>query len=165
MILIRNETMKLFTAEQKFAEFLTAKRLEYTSERKEIIKAVLSFEGHFTVEDLFERLNEQDRCVSRATIYRAIPLLVQSGVIIEALYRQGRTSYENIYNKEHHDHLVCIRCGKIIEFHSGEMERIQKEVCKQHKFMSIRHRIEIRGYCADCCDGEKTKGEAKVAKE
>ena len=140
----------MINADQKFEEYLKSKELKYTSERNIILKAIFSFHKHFDVEELFEKLRKQGNNVSRATIYRTIPLLIQSGLITETLHCQDKTSYENIFNKKHHDHLVCINCGKIIEFYNKKIEKLQEEVCKQHNFVSIEHRLGIKGYCEDC---------------
>ncbi|HEC92751.1 MAG TPA: transcriptional repressor [Candidatus Atribacteria bacterium] len=145
-----NKEIKLITKDQKFEEFLKSKELKYTSERKLILKAIFSFHKHFNVEELFEKLREQGNYVSRATIYRTIPLLLQSGLITEALHCQDKTSYENVFNKKHHDHLVCTNCGKIIEFYNEKIEKLQEEVCRQHNFVAIEHRLGIKGYCEDC---------------
>lgn len=149
----------MITEDQKFEEFLKLKELKYTSERKLILKVIFSFHKHFDVEELFEKLREQGNNVSRATIYRTIPLLIQSGLITETLHCQDKTSYENIFNKKHHDHLVCINCGKIIEFYNEKIEKLQEEVCRQHNFVPIEHRLGIKGYCEDCY--KKIKGEVK----
>jgi len=140
----------LITTKQKFEEFLKSKEFKYTSERKLILNATLSFHNHFDVEELFERLRKQGNNVSRATIYRTIPLLIQSGLIIETLHCQDKTSYENIFNKKHHDHLVCVKCGKTIEFFDERIEKLQEEVCRQHNFVPTEHRLGIKGYCEDC---------------
>ena len=149
----------MIDAEKKFEEFLKSKELKYTFERKSIVKAMFLFYKHFDVEELFEKLHKQGNHISRATIYRTIPLLLKSGLITEALRCQDKTSYENIFNKKHHDHLVCINCGKIIEFYNEKIEKLQEEVCKQHNFVPIEHRLGIKGYCEDCY--KKIKGEAK----
>ena len=154
-----NKEIELITEDQKFEEFLKLKELKYTSERKLILKAIFSFHKHFDVEELFEKLREQGNHISRATIYRTIPLLLQSGLITEALHCQDKTSYENIFNKKHHDHLVCTNCGKIIEFYNEKIEKLQEEVCRQHNFVPIEHRLGIKGYCEDCY--KKIKGEKK----
>ena len=140
----------MITTKQKFEEFLRSKELKYTSERKFIRKAIFSFNKHFDVEELFERLRKQGNNVSRATIYRTIPLLIQSGLITETLHCQDKTSYENIFNKKHHDHLVCVKCGKTIEFFDERIEKLQEEVCRQHNFVPTEHRLGIKGYCEDC---------------
>lgn len=140
----------MITTKQKFEEFLKSKEFKYTSERKLILNATLSFHNHFDVEELFERLRKQGNNVSRATIYRTIPLLIQSGLITETLHCQDKTSYENIFNKKHHDHLVCVKCGKTIEFFDERIEKLQEEVCRQHNFVPTEHRLGIKGYCEDC---------------
>ena len=154
-----NKEIELITEDQKFEEFLKLKELKYTSERKLILKAIFSFHKHFDVEELFEKLRKQGNNVSRATIYRTIPLLIQSGLITETLHCQDKTSYENIFNKKHHDHLVCINCGKITEFYNEKIEKLQEEVCKQHNFTPLEHRLGIKGYCEGCY--KKIKGEVK----
>ena len=148
----------MINAEQKFEEFLKSKELKYTSERKSIVKAMFSFYKHFDVEELFEKLRKQRNNVSRATIYRTIPLLIQSGLITETLRCQDKISYENIFNKKHHDHLLCVKCGKIIEFYNEKIEKLQDEVCRQHNFVPIEHRLGIKGYCEDCYKKIKGKG-------
>ncbi len=140
----------MINAEQKFEEFLKSKELKYTSERKSIVKAMFSFYKHFDVEELFEKMRKQGNHISRATIYRTIPLLLKSGLITETLRCQDKISYENIFNKKHHDHLVCVNCGKIIEFYNEKIEKLQEEVCRQHNFVPIEHRLGIKGYCEDC---------------
>ena len=145
----------MITEEEKFEEFLKLKELKYTSERKLILKVIFSFHKHFDVEELFEKLRKQGNNVSRATIYRTIPLLIQSGLITETLHCQDKTSYENIFNKKHHDHLVCINCGKITEFYNEKIEKLQEEVCREHNFVPIEHRLGIKGYCEDCYKGLK----------
>ena len=136
--------------EEKFEEFLKLKELKYTSERKLVLKAIVSFHKHFNTDDLFERLPKKGDYVSRATIYRTIPLLLQSGLITEAIRCQDMISYENIFNKKRHDHLLCIECGKTIEFYNEEIERLQNEVCKKYDFVPIEHRLGIKGHCKDC---------------
>jgi len=140
----------LINAEQKFEEYLKSKELKYTSERKLILKEIFSLYKHFDVEELFEKLRKQGNNVSRATIYRTIPLLIQSGLITETFRCQDKISYENIFNKKHHDHLLCIKCGKTIEFFNEKIERLQNEVCKKYNFKPLEHRLGIKGYCEEC---------------
>jgi Fur family ferric uptake transcriptional regulator len=140
----------LITKDQKFEEYLKSKELKYTSERNLILKAIFSFHKHFDVEDLFEKLRKQGKDVSRATIYRTIPLLLQSGLITETFRCQDKISYEIIFSKKHHDHLLCVKCGKTIEFFNEKIERLQDEVCKKHNFKPLEHRLGIKGYCEDC---------------
>lgn len=140
----------MINAEQRFEEYLKSKELKYTSERMLILKAIFSFHKHFDVEELFERLRKQGNDVSRATIYRTVPLLLQSGLITETFRCQDKISYEIIFSKKHHDHLLCIKCGKAIEFFNEKIERLQNEVCKKYNFKPLEHRLGIKGYCEDC---------------
>jgi Fur family transcriptional regulator, ferric uptake regulator len=133
-----------------FYSFIKGKGFKYTPERNAIIEAISSFAGHFDAEDLCDRLRESDERVSRATVYRSLPLLVQSGIIKETVHSLEKTSYEVVLGKEHHDHLVCIRCGKYIEFRNDEIERLQNKVCSQYGFEPSDHLMSVRGFCEQC---------------
>lgn len=106
--------------------------------------------GHFEPEELLLRLRKKGLTVSRASIYRTLPLLVESGVIEEAIYKDRKTRYERCTEKEHHDHLICTSCGSIIEFVSRPIEALQEEVCRRHGFHAYSHTLEIRGLCQEC---------------
>ena len=138
------------TKEEKFNNYLRAKRLKFTPERKIILQEVFSLRKHFNADQLFEKLHKKNRQISRATVYRTLPLLAESGLIGETLRCQGKVSYEQIFGHKHHDHLVCIKCGRVIEFRQEKIEELQKEVCKKHNFKAVEHRLGIRGYCSRC---------------
>jgi Fur family ferric uptake transcriptional regulator len=135
---------------EKFKDFLLTKGLKLTKERKEILDEVLSFQKHFDPEELFIRLRSKGSKVSRASIYRTIPLLVESGLIEEVEKIDRHAHYEKISSDKHHDHMICLRCGKIIEFYSPTLEMLQNEICEKEKFRCIKHLLEIHGYCKDC---------------
>ena len=140
----------MVTAENKFTDFLKNKGRKFTPQRQEILKAIFSFHKHFDVDGLFEILRKKGENISRATIYRAIPLLIKSGLIKEALRGEAKITYEHIFGHEHHDHLVCVGCGKIIEFKNDKIEKLQKAVCRKYNFHSLEHRLGIKGYCKKC---------------
>jgi len=135
---------------KKFIDFLDTKTLKFTPEREYILDAVFSIHKHFDVEDLFQTLKQQGKNISRATIYRVIPLLLESRLIKEILHCMGNVRYEHIFGHEHHDHLICIGCGKVIEFHEEKIEKMQEEVCKKYGFKSVEHHLGIKGYCKKC---------------
>jgi len=85
-----------------------------------------------------------------ATVYRTIPLFVESGFIKEILQYQNTATYEHILGHKHHDHMLCVKCGKVIEFRDDRIEKLQDEVCKKYNFKSVEHRLGIRGYCRQC---------------
>ncbi|MCL4536111.1 MAG: transcriptional repressor [Nitrospirae bacterium] len=135
---------------QKFREFLTTKRLKLTKERNEILDEILDMKKHFDPEELFVRLKTKGSKVSRASVYRTIPLLIESGLLEEVERIDRHAHYERVSEDRHHDHMICIKCGKVIEFYSPTLEMLQDEICQKEKFKGIRHTLEILGYCEKC---------------
>ncbi|MEA3224223.1 MAG: Fur family transcriptional regulator [Thermodesulfobacteriota bacterium] len=144
--------------EDEFGNYLKKQGLKFTPERAVVLEKVLSFKKHFNADDLYERIHKYNKKISRATVYRVIPLFVESGLIIETLRCQGRVSYERVIGFEHHDHMVCLGCGKIIEFKDDRLEEIQAQVCKKYEFKQVEHRLGIRGYCKECVAKGLDKG-------
>jgi Fur family transcriptional regulator, ferric uptake regulator len=142
----------LLSYKEIFKLFLKKKDLKYTPERKEIIEAIIKLQKHFDAEDIYQQLRKNKSDVSLATVYRTIPLLIDSGLIVETLHCRDKVLYEKSYNKKHHDHLVCINCGKIIEFYNEDVERLQDEICRKYQFVATEHRLGIKGYCKECQD-------------
>ena len=135
---------------EQFKNFLKKNNLKFTKERSEVLKAVTIQRDHFNAEDIFQQLRKQKSDVSLATIYRTIPLLIDSGLITGTLYGGERVVYEKIYNKPHHYHMVCLNCGKIIEFTCPDVEVIQNNICQKNFFLSTEYNLEIKGYCQVC---------------
>ena len=138
---------------QKFLEFISNKGLKLTRERDEIAREILLTSGHFAPDELFVRLKSKGSKVSRASIYRTIPLLVESGMIEEVERVDKHAHYERVSTNSHHDHMICIRCGRVIEFYSKGLEMIQERICRQENFKGVRHSLEILGICENC-DGQ-----------
>ncbi|MBZ0157843.1 MAG: transcriptional repressor [Alphaproteobacteria bacterium] len=135
---------------QKFMDFLSLKGFKVTREREEIINEILTMKGHFDPDELYLRLKTKGLKVSRASVYRTIPLLVESGLIEQVERVDKHAHYEKVSENSHHDHLICIKCGKVIEFYSPTLEMLQDEVCAKEKFKKVRHNLEIFGYCENC---------------
>jgi Fur family ferric uptake transcriptional regulator len=142
--------MPVRAAEEKFGEFLRSRGLKFTPERRSILREIFSLHQHFDVETLHRNLRKKGEKISLATVYRTIPLLVESEMIKEALRRPGQVTYEHIYGRKHHDHLVCVICGKTIEFFDRKLERRKGEICKKYRFEPTDHLLTIRGVCRDC---------------
>jgi Fur family ferric uptake transcriptional regulator len=140
----------LLEPEDKFRNYLKKKGLKFTPEREVILKEIFSLHKHFDVDELYLRVHRKNRRLSRATIYRTLPLLVESGLIVETFRCLGRSSYEHIFGHPHHDHMICIKCGKVIEFSSEKIKRLQEEICKKYGFKSVEYRLGIKGYCKKC---------------
>ncbi|MBU0549069.1 MAG: transcriptional repressor [Candidatus Omnitrophica bacterium] len=133
-----------------FREYLKSRDLRFTPERRLILEAILSLPGHFNIEGLYYKLHRKMGRLSLATIYRSIPHLINSGLIKEVMRYADRPQYEKSLGCPHHGHLVCINCGKILEFKDDEIEKLQDRVCREYDFKPTEHRLGIRGYCKNC---------------
>ena len=138
------------TAEDKFRNYLQMKGLKFTPQRRMILKTVISLHTHFDIDQLYEQLRKENGDISRATIYRTFPLLIDSGIIKETLLCRDKIKYEHIFGHKHHDHMICLNCGRVIEFRDEGIERLQKAVCKKYGFKPVEHKLGIRGYCKEC---------------
>lgn len=139
---------------QVFKEFLEKKGLKFTKERAVILKEVFSYHGHFDPDELLIKMRKKGLRVSKASIYRTLPLLLESGLIEEVEKIDKHAHYEHTFGHGHHDHMICMKCGKVIELFSDGLERLQEELCKKENFKGIRHVMEIRGYCKKCIGKE-----------
>jgi len=131
-------------------ESLRMEGKKITDQRRSIIKEVLSSHDHFDVEELFRRMKEKGQRISRASVYRTLKILVELGFLRAIDVGERYSVYEHTYGHPHHEHLICIGCGKIIEFSSEEMERLQDLICIQYRFRPSFHRTQIYGYCEEC---------------
>ncbi|MCX7914114.1 MAG: transcriptional repressor [Thermodesulfovibrionales bacterium] len=135
---------------EDFRNFISSKGLKITKKRDEIFDEVLNTKGHFDPEELYMRLKQKGSKVSRASIYRTIPLLVEIGLIEEVERVDKHAHYERVSADSHHDHMICMKCGKVIEFFSPTLEMLQDEICQRENFHKIRHSLEIFGLCKQC---------------
>jgi Fur family ferric uptake transcriptional regulator len=129
---------------------LSKKGVKYTRSRDILLRYILSLREHFNADLLYLNSKASGIDISRATIYRNLPLFEECGIIKKALRDKDSHYYELSIKKEHHDHLVCIECGKIIEFYSKKIELIQREIYKNYKFSPTSHQLILRGVCDKC---------------
>jgi Fur family transcriptional regulator, ferric uptake regulator len=145
----RDETF--MTEEQEvFLKHIQKRGLKRTAQRDLILDVFLRTEGHVSGEDLYRLVREQDPTVGQTTVYRTVRLLTEAGLAREVRFGDGRAHYEHNYKHEHHDHMICSECGKIIEFYSPELEAIQDAMAAKHKFELTEHLLRMIGICADC---------------
>ena len=133
-----------------FREFVRKKGLRNTPERETIIEEIFSTHEHFDVDELYFRLQTKRKKISKPSIYRLIPYLLESDLIQEAYFEDGHLHYEPIYGHKHHCHLRCLRCGKIIEFEEKALKRVEKKLAEKHDFLVKSHKFEVLGYCPTC---------------
>lgn len=133
-----------------FKEFIKGKGLRYTREREVIMREISSTRGHFNPEELFIDMRARGLKVSKASVYRTVALLIECGILKEVEKTDKHAHYEVIAGSGHHDHMLCNSCGRVIEFYSKRLEKLQDDLCKQEGFKSVSHTLEIMGFCSDC---------------
>ena len=140
--------------EQKaLASYLEDHNLKHTKQREAILDVFLQVSGHITADEIFQRVREMHPSIGFTTVYRTMKLLCDAGLAIERHFDDGVARYE--IEHEHHDHLVCTRCGTIVEFECAMIERAQEEIGKRYGFRLLRHRHELYGHCPECQKRER----------
>lgn len=137
-------------AVESFAKYLEAKKLKFTKERKAVLQEILHHRGHLEAEDLLYSLRRKKKSSSRATVYRTLELLVDSGIVRKVDLGHGHSHYELVLDHPHHEHMICLGCGKVIEFSDKTIERSIKKLCEKREFEHTSHRFQIFGYCDEC---------------
>ena len=137
-------------AEKSFSDFLEKKDLKLTSQRNTILHQAIHADGHFSAEKLLELSKKADRTISKATVYRTLTLLKESKILEEQDFEGGKKLYERAQGRKHHDHFICIRCGKIIEFENDHIEKLQDFEAKKHHFKVVYHSLKLFGFCKNC---------------
>lgn len=135
---------------QVFSEHIQKSGLRHTAQRDLILEIFLRTEEHLSSEDLYWLVQKEDASVGHTTVYRTLKLLTEAGLAREVRFGDGKTYYEHHYNHEHHDHMICTNCGKVIEFFSPEIESLQETVAAQYGFRLTHHSMRILGFCKDC---------------
>lgn len=142
---------------EDFKKMLELKGLKYTYERRTICDEVLELRKHFDADSLYERFKEKGLRISRDTVYRTIPLLLESGIIQKSVGEGKREFYELIGKEGHHDHMICISCGNIIEFHCQEIEDLQEKIVKKYQASLVFHDHRLFVHCKSCVQDLKKK--------
>ena len=131
----------------QFRAYLTKKGLKSTKQRDIIAAKFFQSTGHLSIEGLLALAREEYPRLGYATVYRTLKLLTECGLAAERRFGEGQTMYEPAGDLEHHDHLICVECGHVLEFHNEAIEREQERVARSFGFNVIRHRHELYGLC------------------
>jgi Fur family ferric uptake transcriptional regulator len=115
-----------------------------------IIRHFFSTDQHVSIQDMVAYANRKKIAISPSEIEETMHLLVDYGFAARKDFGRGRVLFEHLHLDEHHDHLLCTKCGKITEFHSEEMERLQNELAVRSGFHALYHKMQIHGLCSDC---------------
>ena len=136
-----------------FGRYLREQGLPVTHQREAVAEVVFATQEHLSVDDLEGRLRERGERIGKATIYRTLDLLVRSRLVEEHDFGEGFKRYEHRRSRQPvHQHLVCLECGKVIEFQSPEILGVETRIRTEHGFVPARHRLEVYGLCRECHD-------------
>lgn len=133
-----------------FLEHIQKAGLRKTAQRDLILEIFLRTEEHLTSEDLYWLVQKQDPTVGHTTVYRTLKLLTEAGLAREVRFGDNKTYYEHHFKHEHHDHMICTECGKVIEFVSPEIETLQDQMAGKFGFRLSHHSLRMWGACAEC---------------
>jgi len=140
---------------RRFEQALRERSLKSTSQRDDIARVFFATEGHLSIDELYAAVKRVNPRVGYATVYRTLKLLKECGLAAERHFDDGQARYEPVEEAQQHDHIICERCGKIVEFSSQELERLQERIGRFLGFVIGRHRMELYGICGDCREGGK----------
>lgn len=135
---------------ERFRRHLRERRLPVTRQRLAVAEELFRAGDHPSVEDLERRFHASGAQVGTATLYRALEVLVQSGLVGEHDFGEGFKRYEAVAAGPAHDHLICGRCGKVEEFANDRLERLLRMTADEHRFLYRRHRVDVHGLCTSC---------------
>jgi len=135
---------------KRLKKFFKEKGFKSTKQRDIIATEFLNTANHITVEELYKKIGRRHKYIGYTTIYRTLKLLVRLGLATERVFADNLTRYEPISADNHHDHLICIRCGLITEFENPKMERLQEKIASELGFCTVIHKMELYGYCSKC---------------
>ncbi len=133
-----------------FISFLKKRNLRLTDQRQVILRVFLKVNKHLSVEDLYRIVKKKDPHIGQATIFRTLKLLCVAGIANEVDLGDKRIRYEHKYGHQHHDHLVCLKCGRFIEVFDSNIEKLQKKLCRKFGFLPQKYKMEIFGICKKC---------------
>ena len=139
---------------QVFQEFIQRRSLRRTPERERILHEIFEIHGHFDVDELHLRLRERGTKVSKASIYRALPLFIDCGLVREVDFIDGHWHYEHIYGHAHHSHLRCLGCGQVLEFEEPRLRHLEEDLASKYGYRIKGHQLQVQGYCAACREEE-----------
>mgnify|MGYP005833096627 CR=1 FL=1 len=143
-----------------FKTRISEQGLKATKQREEILNIFLNSSGHKNLSQIYTQVSKTNPKIGYTTVYRTLKLLTRLGLATQRKFADGETRYEPAAEGTHHDHLICLDCGKIIEFVDRTLEALQNGIAQRHRFKVSHHRMELYGRCEEC-NQKKGKGRRK----
>lgn len=141
--------MKHKQATEIFRNFLVSGKNRITPERFEVMDAALDYDGHFGADDLYVLMKNENSRISRATVYKTLELLVQCDLLSKRHFGENITRYESSFKRKVHDHLICMDCGRIVEFSEKQLSELPQKISSELGFEFESHSFNIFARCAD----------------
>ncbi len=135
---------------ENFRAVISDGGLKATKQREEIFNIFLKSPGHKNLSQIYAQVAKVNPKIGHTTVYRTLKLLARLGLAEERKFADGETRYEPVARGGHHDHLICLGCGKIIEFEDEAIETLQSRVADRYRFKIFHHRMELYGRCDEC---------------
>lgn len=156
-----NDAALRTAAEAHFRNYLIEHRHRKTPERFAILAAIYSHRGHFTIQELDEAMCAKKYQVSRATLYNTLDLLVRAQLVTKLQFGSGEPLYERAFGTAPHEHLVCLRCGRVTEMDSAVDTDAIQAAAKAQNFLTIYHALHVYGLCPECQAREQSEEKAR----
>ncbi|MBI4612658.1 MAG: transcriptional repressor [Planctomycetes bacterium] len=137
-------------AGEVFAKFLDSRGLRFTRQRRAVLERALSFETHFSAEDLAHGAYQDGKPVGLVTVYRTLALAVQCGILEERDFRRGRKYFDKVHGRGHHEHLICLSCAGVQELWDDRIHRLLQEIASRIGFEPESYDLRVFGTCKDC---------------
>lgn len=131
-------------------DYMSRHGLRSTEQRRLVTEMFFASSGHLSIEDLLDQVRIEEPRIGYATVYRTLKLLKECGLAFERHFGDGVSRYEVAWQDEHHDHLICVECEKIVEFEDEDIEKLQRKVATRQGFKLTRHKLELYGICSAC---------------
>ena len=143
------------SAETIFRQYLKEKGLLVSRQREQVLAAFIKTKNHPTVDDIYNTIRKKNLKIGLATVYRTMRVICDCGLAREVDFGDGLRRFEHKYRHQHHHHLVCIKCGRVIEVTSNQIESLQKKLAEQHNFTPTKDTMKIFGICSKCRHSKK----------
>ena len=134
---------------EQYTHYLKSKGLKSTHQRSLIVEEFCRKKGHVTAEELWKKVRQRADHIGYATVYRTIKHLTESGLIHKSDFGSRQSSFEPV-TEGHHDHIICLDCGDIVEFYQEKIEALQEQLAHKYGYHLVRHKLELYGHCPKC---------------
>ncbi|MHC4478054.1 MAG: Fur family transcriptional regulator [Planctomycetota bacterium] len=149
-------------ARDRFEQYMAEKGLRHTDQRRQIVQVFLGTERHVTVQQLYDLVRKKYKGIGYATVARTVKLMAESGICRGVDFGDGAQRFEHEFGHEHHDHLICVRCGRFVEIFSKKLETLQAELVEEHGYVQHSHKLDIFGLCPRCRGKSKCRRKGRT---